>query len=144
MLGSLRWNFAMGASGLLLTFIASLGHNGLAISSIRALYAFVALFILCFLFRFILFLIAGPPPVSEELTPEELEGLGGTVDISTQGYDDDLNELLKAQLDGGQRQQQETAEFRPLTPKKLVSAQNKDPEELAQAIRHLAEQPKGE
>jgi hypothetical protein len=85
----------------------------------------------------VLFLIAGNAQNPE--LPVVDEGKGGQLDISTPDEGEDLNELLKAQLDGGLPLQHEESEFRPLTPQKLVSGQNRDPDELAQAIRHLVD-----
>jgi len=142
MLGSLRWNFATGAAGLLLTFLFSLGDNGLAVSGLRAGYAFIALFLVTFLFRFALFLIVGGSIGAAESSAAAGETVGGTIDVATPADGEDLQELLKAQLEADN--QTGPAEFRPLTPTRLVSAQNKEPEELARIVRHLADQPAGD
>ncbi|AZN40877.1 hypothetical protein [Paenibacillus albus] len=141
MLGSWRWNVSLGIGGSLLTLLFSLGSNGLAISSLRCLYAFFAFFVLAYLFRALLAFILQPGSTATEPSytmPEQDPAIGQSVDYSTPETSEDLNQLLKNQLDGkaelesGQKQA-----FQPLTPPKLVSTQNKEPEELAKAIRHL-------
>ncbi|PZD93346.1 hypothetical protein DNH61_22160 [Paenibacillus sambharensis] len=141
MLGSVRWNLVIGGAGMLLTFLVSLGKNGFAISSLRGLYAFIALFLIGFLFRAVLSLIVGgsPAPVMETSSA----GLGGQVDAVTPDEGEDLNDLLKSQLEGSlEPDRSEENAFKPFEPKRLVSTQNKNPEELANALRHLSEEGK--
>ena len=138
MLGSLRWNLAVGASGFLLTFLVSMGNNDFTVSSLRGVYVFIALFVITFLFRFALFLIAGTMP--DPGAGEDEEGKGIQFDARTPDQSEDLNELLKAQLENGnQPLMDDNIGFRPLAPKKLISAQSKDPEELVEVIRQMAD-----
>jgi len=134
MLGSVRWNLTMGALGLLLAFIFSLGNNGFVVSSMRGLYGFAAFFLLAYILRGALHIIVGSPGAAG--TPEQPNdpNVGTNVDMSTPTEDEDLNELLKSQLEGGE------LGFKPFEPTRLVSTQNKEPEQLAEAIRHLTEE----
>lgn len=138
MLGSIRWNLVLAGSGMLLTFWSSLGNNGFAVSSLRSMYAFIAFFVLGYLIRFILRAIVGTTPADGPGLPAD-PGVGGQVDLSTPEAGEDLNELLKAQLEGKGHPPAEAAGFEPFQPKKIVSAQNMDPEALANAIRHLSD-----
>lgn len=141
MLGSWRWNVSLGIGGSLLTLLFSLGGNGLGITSLRCLYAFLAFFVLAYLFRALLAFVLQPgTPASESspIEPEQAPAIGQSVDYSTPESSEDLNELLKHQLDGSvELESGQKPIFQPLSPPKLVSTQNKEPEELAKAIRHL-------
>ncbi|GGD68175.1 hypothetical protein [Paenibacillus nasutitermitis] len=139
MMGSWRWNVGLGLFGVVLTFLFSLDSNGLGVSAVRSVYAFIAFFVLAYLFRIVLaavFREIVTKPVQEPETMDENKG--STVDMSTPDETDQLNEMLRMQLDGNVKTDtDEQVPFQPLTPPKLVSTQNKEPEELAKAIRHL-------
>jgi len=132
MLGSVRWNLTMGALGMLLAFMFSLGNNGFVVSSMRGLYAFGAFFLLAYMLRGALHIIVGSSGTAAAPEQQEDPNVGTNVDMTTE--DEDLNQLLKSQLDGGE------SGFKPFEPTRLVSTQNKEPEQLAEAIRHLAEE----
>ncbi|RXZ76938.1 hypothetical protein EBB07_32060 [Paenibacillaceae bacterium] len=136
MVGSIRWNVAFGLFGSVLTFLFSLGANGIAVTSLRSLYAFIALFLLMFMLRFVLRLLLG----HEEEAAVEEETRGAALDLVTPEDQEDLNDLLKSQLASGSTgaDVKETG-FQPLAPPKLASTQGKSPEELAEAVRRLAE-----
>ncbi|WP_308639268.1 hypothetical protein [Paenibacillus silvisoli] len=139
MVGSWRWNVTLGVGGSLLTFFFSLGSNGLAITSLRCLYAFAAFFALAFVFRIVAASIF--PPVTSAAATEQTgdeSAKGQSVDYATPDQSDELNELLKHQMDGNVvLESGQEPNFQPLKPPKLVSTQNRDPEDLAKAIRHL-------
>ena len=144
MLGTWRWNVAFGISGIALTALFSFGNNPPAVVMLRGLYAFAAFFLLAYIARVVLALILKPPTMSFSAEPlEEQVEIGQQLDLSTSDEGNDLNELLKAQLQGGSsddssaNQARQVAEFRPLAPPQFVSTTNKQPEELAKAIRHL-------
>ncbi|TYP77630.1 hypothetical protein [Paenibacillus methanolicus] len=142
MIGTWRWNAALGIIGGLLTMLASMGGNGLLISAVRCVYAFVAFFVLGFLFRAALAMILRQPaPSSETILTDELEdeSKGRRVDYATPDESDELSDLLREQMNGKQPSvnSEEQPVFKPLQPEKLMSTQNRDPEELAKAIRHL-------
>ncbi|MBW7473274.1 hypothetical protein K0T92_00790 [Paenibacillus oenotherae] len=139
MIGTWRWNVAFGICGSVLTLLFSLGSNGLAVTSMRCLYAFIAFFVLMYLFRAVIALILQPGavPLAEESQSQD-EARGIQVDMSTPDESDELNDLLKQQMDGNvQLEPGAQSNFQPLTPPKLVSTPNKEPEELAKAVRHL-------
>jgi len=140
MIGSWRWNVGLGLFGVVLTLLFSLGSNGLEVSALRSVYAFIAFFLLAYLFRMVLAAVLRGSAAESFQEPDPIteENKGGTVDMSTPDETDQLNEMLKLQLDGNVKTDtDEQAPFQPLTPPKLVSTQNKEPEELAKAIRHL-------
>ncbi|EXX91268.1 hypothetical protein BG53_11785 [Paenibacillus darwinianus] len=139
MLGSVRWNLASGISGMLLTFLASFGNNGFAVSCLRGLYAFIAFFMLGYLIRVVLRGIVGTAPSEDWPDIQADPSVGGQVDFSTPDEGEDLNGLLRAQLDGSDNASGEAVGFAPFQPKKLASTQNLDPEELANALRHLSD-----
>lgn len=144
MLGTWRWNVAFGILGIALTALFSFGNNPPAVVLLRGLYAFAAFFLLAYVARVVLALILQPPtmslPVETQTEPSEK---GQQLDLTTPDEGDDLNDLLKAQLQGGSsddspsNQAPQEAEFRPLAPPQFVSTTNKQPEELAKAIRRL-------
>ena len=143
MLGSVRWNVTMGALGMLLAFLFSLGNNGFVVSSLRGLYAFAAFFLLGYMLRGALHLIVGATGAAEAAERPEDPNVGTNVDLTTPAEGEDLNELLKVQLEGGQgtgAAEGGDTVFKPFEPTRLVSTQNKEPEQLAEAIRHLAEE----
>jgi hypothetical protein len=142
MLGSVRWNLTMGAIGLLLAFIFSLGNNDFVVSILRGVYAFAAFFLLGYMLRGALHIIVGSTTIAEqaERLPEEDPNVGSNVDLTTPVEGEDLNQLLKSQLEGLPGSSQGGEIFKPFEPTRLVSTQNKEPEELVQAIRHLAEE----
>ncbi|WP_219836682.1 hypothetical protein [Paenibacillus sp. R14(2021)] len=140
MIGSWRWNVSLGVGGSLLTLLFSLGSNGLGITSLRCLYAFAAFFVLTFFFRALVAFSLKPSPSAALMHSEPMEPTRGhNIDYSTPEEDEELKSLLKNQMDssGMLEPDQQHPGFKPLSPPKLVSTQNKEPEELAKAIRHL-------
>ncbi|GGG12206.1 hypothetical protein [Paenibacillus abyssi] len=138
MLGSIRWNIFFGLFGFFLIFFFSISSNGIAVTLLKSVYAFVSFFAIAYALRLVLYLIA-PPNHSQQPGVEE-ENKGAALDIVTPDDNDDLNRMLKEQMDGGSQQEMPKEAFEPLTPPKLVSTQDKSPEQLAQAVRHLSEQ----
>lgn len=142
MLGTWRWNVAFGILGLVLTTLFSIGNNPLTVVMLRMFYAFASFFILAYVARAVLGFILRPPSI--QLSPADPNGdteLGSQLDLTTPDEGNDLNDLLKAQLQGGSKGESPSAEagadFRPLSPPQFVSSASKQPEELAKAIRHL-------
>lgn len=142
MLGTWRWNVGLGIVGAVLTVAFSIGNNPLSVMLLRSVYAFTAFFVLAFVVRAVLAYILQPPSLVGEQTEQD-EGKGLQFDVQTPDETEDLNELLKSQLQDGastasaQEQSKEANTFKPLSPPHLISTQKKQPEELAQAIRHL-------
>lgn len=140
MLGTWRWNVGLGIAGPVMTILFSIGHNPLPVIMMRSAYAFAAFFFLGYALRLALHHIAkSGVPKAEEPSGEET---GKRLDLRMPDETEQLNGLLKSQLvanEGVSRTGDNDGQdaFRPLTPPKLVSAQNGDPEQLAKAIRHL-------
>ncbi|SDW27069.1 hypothetical protein [Paenibacillus sp. CF384] len=137
MVGSWRWNVFLGVGGSVLTLLFSLDSNGMAVTSLRCLYASLTFFVLGFVFRALVALIMNPKAQALSQLDSD-ESKGSSVDYATPDQSDELNNLLKNQLNGNlPLEASEGAGFQPLTPPKLISTQNREPEELAKAIRHL-------
>ncbi|GFN31870.1 hypothetical protein [Paenibacillus xylaniclasticus] len=142
MIGTWRWNIGFGAAGSVLTLLFSLNGNTLAVSCMRAVYAFGAFFLAAYLFRAILKLALTPQPsipVSRSVTQDNQSGQASAFEAVTPDETEALHDLLKPNSTKSAAAQADTGSngFQPLNPPKLVSTQNKEPEELAKAIRHM-------
>ena len=114
-------------------------------SLIRGLIGFAAWYVLAYGLRWVLGLVLNPRVANG--SDYDLEGAqdlrGSQVDIKLEDDGQELNDLLKnGQSDstGANHPPSETKAptgFAPLDPPKLV--RTKDPEELAQAVRHLTD-----
>ncbi|GLX68506.1 hypothetical protein [Paenibacillus glycanilyticus] len=140
MVGNWRWNVGLGIVGAVLTLLFSIGKNPLSVMLMRSMYAFIAFVAIAFVMRIVLSFIL-QPPIMHQADLEGEEGKGTQLDLQTPDESEDLNQMLKSQMEGQRsqeiQQQEQHSQFKPLTPPKLVSAQNKEPEELAKAVRHL-------
>ncbi|MFX3632940.1 MAG: hypothetical protein ACE3L7_01235 [Candidatus Pristimantibacillus sp.] len=141
MIGTWRWNVVLGLAGAALTILFSIGKNPLTVMLLRSVYAFIAFVIIAFILRAVLAFILRPPTI-EAIDDEE--GKGKSLDLSTPDESDDINQMLKSQLDGGtnssvneENKAAVQGQFRPLNPPQLLSAQSKEPEELAKVVRHM-------
>lgn len=150
MLGTWRWNAGFGIAGVGLTVIFSLGNNPMSVILMRCLYAFLAFFLIAYAARFVLGLILQPPAIAMPPAEEDNADVRGSeMDLRTPGDEEDLNQLLKAQLQQRSTPASQAAAepaagasdgasgFKPLSPPQLVSTAGKQPEELAKAVRHL-------
>jgi hypothetical protein len=144
MLGTWRWNVVFGILGTVLTVAFSIGNNPITVMLLRSMYAFIAFFVLAYGVRGLLAYILVPPSLVGEL-PEAMheEGKGAQFDLKTPDEAQELNDLLKSQMQEGTSTSSaasfsnEEKDFRPLTPPQLLSTKNTQPEELVKAIRHL-------
>ncbi|MDF2657326.1 MAG: hypothetical protein K0Q94_117 [Paenibacillus sp.] len=140
MIGSYRWNLVLGTLGFALTFILSIEYNFIWRTLMSSVYSFLIIFVAAFALRWILGTLIGlkPQPVSDSGQPMESqlpdEPVGQTVDTATPDDQDQLNEMLKEQLN-----RSDSEPFVPLQPKKLATVQETEAQELAQAVRHLTE-----
>ncbi|MBD2862778.1 hypothetical protein [Paenibacillus oceani] len=140
MIGSYRWNLVLGTLGFALTFILSIEYNFFWRTLMSSVYSFFIIFVAAFALRWILGTLIGlkPQPVSDSGQPMESqlpdEPVGQTVDTATPDDQDQLNEMLKEQLN-----RSDSEPFVPLQPKKLATVQETEAQELAQAVRHLTE-----
>ncbi|MWC26543.1 hypothetical protein [Paenibacillus sp. MMS18-CY102] len=144
MVGTWRWNIGFGVAGGLLTLLFSLNSNTFGVSVIRSGYALAAFFVLAYLFRAVLsFALApAPGPLGADDNRSEEETAGGRFEAITPDDADELHDMLKTTGTNNMNNEQSEmpspgSGFQPLKPPKLVSTQNKEPEELAKAIRHL-------
>lgn len=145
MIGNYRINLGAGIVGFVLTFFVAFSSNVLMTSLIRGLIGFVAWYVLAYGLRWGLGILFSPRV--ENGSGHDSEGTqdlrGSQVDIKLEDDGQELNDLLKnGQSDsvGANYPPSETKAptgFAPLDPPKLV--RNKDPEELAQAVRHLTD-----
>ncbi|GGA39543.1 hypothetical protein [Paenibacillus physcomitrellae] len=141
MAGKMLFNWLFGAVGLVLTFLVSSSHNLFITSLIRSLIAFVIWFLLAFAIRWMLGLSKADPvsiEESERSDSEEAEK-GLRVDLTTPDEQEAINEMLKPSESKASEKSQGTAMFEPLNPPRLVKTADRDPEELAKAVRHLTE-----
>jgi len=142
MIGTWRWNIGFGAAGGLLTLLFSMGGNTFAASCMRAVYAFGAFFLAAYLFRAILKLALTPQPsipASRSAGQDSQSGQGNQFEAVTPDETEALHDMLKPDSNGRTAAKSDTGTngFQPLNPPKLVSTHNKEPEELAKAIRHM-------
>lgn len=135
MIGSIRWNIYIGFVGFLLTFAMSVGSNFPVRALLHGAYSFLILFAVVFALRWFLGTLAGLKGVADPdpANPAADDQVGHTVNEMTPDDQDQLNDLLKTQLN-----RPDAADpFVPLQPKKLASVPDADPEHLAQMLRQL-------
>ncbi|GMK40747.1 hypothetical protein PCCS19_38030 [Paenibacillus sp. CCS19] len=142
MIGTWRWNVGFGAVGGMMSLLFSMSGNTFAVSCLRGMYAFAAFYLLAFLFRAVL-RMAMPQPTVPSLRHDEhgsSQEAGSQFEAVTPDESDELHELLKSDSNvrpAAAGAGTQSHQFQPLKPPQLVSTQNKDPEELAKAVRHL-------
>ncbi|GIP14572.1 hypothetical protein J40TS1_02140 [Paenibacillus montaniterrae] len=147
MYGSWRWNLSFGIFGLIIVFLIGMINNPWTTSLLRGGYAFVLFFLLAFVVRYIMASLLAPSPeraaAEQEMVEEELAG--SNIDYVTPDGEEDLNAVLREQMAQGKVekaepapvQDEKAAQFQPLKPKKLVSTENMQAEDLTRAVRHL-------
>jgi hypothetical protein len=135
MIGSWRLNVGFGAFGALLTFLFSLSNNPIGTVFKHSLYAFLVFAALAFVIRIVLGQLLNPALMPSSTGTSE-EELGAVLDLTTP--DESLTAMMKEQWADGNG---ETVKgFQPLQPKRLVSLDNPNPEEVVQAIRRLTDE----
>lgn len=143
MIGSWRWNMAAGAGGALLTLLISLGSNPFLTSIYRGIYAFVIFFLLAYAVRWLIPNLLLPKPAADAQQDAEDEA-GAVLDMITPPEEEALTELMKENWSGGRAKPADAegaaAEFQPLQPKKLVTLDQPDPEQVVEAIRRLTDE----
>ncbi|MFC5472040.1 hypothetical protein ACFPPD_25495 [Cohnella suwonensis] len=140
------WRFIVGfgAFGALLTFMFSLSNNPFGTTLTRSLYAFLVFTAIAAVVRVVLPQALSPAAnrmeAKEDPSPEP-NGRGTNFDVSTPDEGESLTDLLKEQWAGGKPDSGSAGGgFQPLQPKRLVSLDNPDPEEVVQAIRRLTDE----
>lgn len=137
MIGSWRWNVGFGGFGAMLTFLFSVSNNPLGTTFIRSIYAFLTFAAIAFVLRFVLGQLMSPATKQERPMSLE-EERGAILDLMTPNEEGALSELMKEQWADGRGQPLKG--FEPLQPKRLVSLDNPNPEQVVQAIRRLTDE----
>lgn len=139
MIGSWKWNMTLGIVAFLVTFLTSINHNEWLTSLIRGVYGLAVVFAAGYAVRYLLGTAAG----LKHFTNSDLhtmmdtgpDSTGMSVDLTTPPEDSLLHDMLKPSLPDSDADQ-----FQPLSPQKLVSKENLDPETLAQSLRRMTEE----
>lgn len=137
MIGNWRWNITLAAAGFLLTFLLSTQQNLLTTSLLRSCYSFAIWFVIGYAVRFLLSMLlsSAKSAASGEQAPAQ-EQIGSQLDIVIPDDAEPVQNKLQQKEDDSDQ----AAGFTPLDPPKLVRTSDKDPEQLARAIRHLTEE----
>lgn len=145
MYGSWRWNLTFGLVGLVIVFLIGLMNNPWLTSLLRGSYSFILFFLLAYIVRYVAGKLLASPylPASSAQEMDE-EHAGTQIDYMTPDGDEDLNTMLREQMAQGKVEQtaagvqeDKAAQFQPLKPKKVVSTENLQAEDLTRAVRHL-------
>jgi len=148
MFGTWRWNLSFAVFGFFLIMLFSLTNNPLITSLIRGTYALITFFLLAYPVRFVCGVIINPNQKVEAASQDNGDqSLKGTnVNLVTPDEDEDLNEVLRAQIsqtksstpnDKIEGTQDLSQQFQPLKPTQLVNTDKMESEELTKVIRHL-------
>lgn len=148
MVGNIKLNLWLGFIGFLITFFASIENNLWTTSLFRGVLGFALWFLLAFVLRFVLGILANPasaasnkPPTSNSSEGEppnssvDDPSRGSQFDVVTPDQDQELSNLLTPRP----TDTVDKDSFAPLNPPKLVSTKQQDPEEMAKAVRHLTQ-----
>ncbi|WP_159884354.1 hypothetical protein [Paenibacillus puerhi] len=146
MIGTVKWNFIVGAIAFVVTFAMSAGNNIWLTTLLRSFYSFAILFVLVFAFRWLLGTFAGLERLGE-LSSEDVEGeeVKGTAfdAITPPDQDAELHQMLKNRIDDSAPPAEESL-FAPLNPPKLSTKISETPDdtprEMAQALRRMTEE----
>jgi len=141
---SVSWRFiaGFGAFGAVLTLLFSLSNNPIGTTLLRCLYAFAAFGAVALVASFVLGQLLRPG-AKPDVRPPEDGSRGTSLDLSTPDDGESLSEMMKEQWTQGKESAANTEEvkgFQPLQPKRLVSLDNPNPEEVVQAIRRLTDE----
>lgn len=137
MIGTWKWNVWSAAVIALITFMLSISANLLVTAIWRSIYAFIIVFAIIFVFRWLFGTAAGLKHFDTgDLSSEISNSAGSTVDLTTPP-DEELNDLLKEQI--AQQSGVATSQFEPLDPPKFASKDKLDPALLADSLRQMSE-----
>jgi hypothetical protein len=129
MIGSIRWNLALGLFGCILTFILSISDNIFSTAFRHGLYCGFILFMVAFMFRWFLGTLLFAVPIETHI--------GNNLDMVTPDELDEIHLLMRNENEN--EIDAEESDFKPLNPPKLVSKRVTDPEEMVKALRHMSE-----
>lgn len=138
MTGSWRLIIGFGGFGAFLTFLFSLSNNPFGTTILRSFYAFVVFAALAYAVRFVLGHLIIPAVPAQEAANLSDEDRGAVLDLTTPDEGDSLSEMMKEQWSGSKDDSEKG--FQPLQPKKLVSIDDPNPEDVVQAIRRLTDE----
>jgi NhaP-type Na+/H+ and K+/H+ antiporter len=128
MIGSIRWNLALGSFGFILSFIFSLSNNIFTTALKNGLYSGIILFLVAFIFRWLFGSLLLAAPVETHI--------GNKLDLITPDESNEIHQLMR----NANEKVNEESEFIPMNPPKLVSKRiSSDPDELVKALRHMSE-----
>ncbi len=141
--GKWRINVGFGGFGAVLTWLFSFSSNPIGTTLVRGVYAFVTFTAIAYVISLLLGQLLQPSDKSEPVIPdlqdESSEDRGSNLDLITPDEGDELAEMMKERWTDGKGEAQ-SASFQPLEPKRLVSLDNPNPEEVVQAIRRLTDE----
>ncbi|MBR2564714.1 MAG: hypothetical protein IKE29_08840 [Paenibacillus sp.] len=144
MIGNYRINLVAGIVGFVLTFFVAFSSNVLMTSLVRGFIGFAAWYVLAYGLRWGLGVLLNPRVENGSVYDTNTGHLRGSqVDIKVDDDGQELKDLLKngqSNVEEAELTSSETKAptgFAPLDPPKLV--RTKEPEELAQAVRHLTD-----
>lgn len=141
MIGSWRIVAGFGAFGAILTLLFSYSDNPAGTTLIRCVYAFLAFTAIAFVLSLVLGVLLKPAGIETPPITGQQEGLaeerGAMLDLVTPDEGGELTELMKERWVDGKG---EPPAFQPLAPKRVVSLDNPNPEEVVQAIRRLTDE----
>lgn len=129
MIGQTKWNVIVSSLGMVLTIFISLQRNVWLTSLQRGVYTFIALFILTFIVRWLLYTIVH---FNANRT------VGSRVNLSTPADHDVLNTPLPEEQQDEQRYKEQPQQLNPLKLPKLETTA--EVEEAVKVIRHMSEQ----
>lgn len=135
MIGTVRWNFIVGMTGMVLTTLFSLSNNLFFTSLLRGFYSFIILFMVVFFLRWLLEVIWGLNSMKLDTSShsEDDQHIGSHVDLSTP--DENTVDTSTAKSESISKKEN----FEPLNPPKLASTKEMDPEEMVKAIRQMSD-----
>jgi hypothetical protein len=138
MIGSWRLIVGFGAFGALLTLMFSYSSNPLGTTLVHSIYAFLTFTVVAIIIKIVLGQLLQPSNKHEiQLLDGQDEDRGANLDMITPDEGDELTEMMKERWADGKGG---APSFQPLVPKRLVSLDNPNPEEVVQAIRRLTDE----
>lgn len=141
MIGSIRWNFYLGAAAGVVTFLSSFSNNILTTSLMRSLYSFLLLFVVMFAFRWFIGMMIEWNKGNLSVPVEDNAGKGQSIDLITPDDESSPNSSMpeNGSDEDSLNEIEEPGDFSPLDPPKLITKKEASAEEMAKALRHLSE-----
>ncbi|WEK56167.1 MAG: hypothetical protein P0Y55_09000 [Candidatus Cohnella colombiensis] len=137
MIGATRLKVGFGAICAFITFIFSLSNNPFGTTLLRTIYAWVAFTVIAFVVSHLLTLLLNPTSTKQTTNVSD-EERGTVLDLVTPDESNELSDLMKERWADSKEEQ--PVDFQPLQPKRLVSLDNPNPEDVVQTIRRLTDE----